>query len=269
MQLRSALFASFVMVSALATTAAAAFTTGFEAPTYVSGQLSGQDSWTGTTPATVRVRTADEISAELSASGLNPAAPVHGGTQAVLVTGTAGSSSTFRPIAGLSTENRVILDVWARPLSPGTTAESTVGSNYGNIFMTMEDPANVRATAFRFGVVNDATTIDYATADQTGLWRASGVTWAPDNWYHLTMDADYTTKTYDFFIDGVQVNSEPIPFYNTTSASFDKTRIFRGSGQAGMIVDDLSVASVPEPTGAACLLLAGSAMFLRRRGSRA
>lgn len=270
MQLRFTLFATFVLVSALATTAPAAFSTGFEEPTYVSAQLSGQDSWTGSTPATVRVRTASEISDELTASGRTVGDPVRSGNQAVLVTGTAGSSSTFRPITDLATESRVVLDVWARPLSPvGTTEQSTVGSNAGNIFMTMEDGAGIRATAFRFGVTETSTTIDFATAEQPGLWRPSGTAWAPDAWYNLTMDADYTTKTYDFFIDGTQVNADPIPFYDARSANLSQARIFRGSGQAGMIVDDLSVTAVPEPTGMACLLLAGGAMFLRRRSARA
>ncbi len=267
MRLRVIVSSMFMLVGAFSTTAPAAFTTSFENPPYVSGQLSGQDSWTGTTPATVRVLTASEISGELTAAGLNPVGPVHGGTQAVFVTGTAGSSSTFRPIAGMTTEPRVVLDVWARPLTPGA-AGSTVGANLGNVFMTMEDSAGDRAAAFRFGYVSGAATIDYGTAAQAGLWRASGVVWQPDTWYHLTMDANYSTETYDFFIDGAKINTAPIPFYSAASDNFAQTRIFRGSGQAGMIVDDLSVA-VPEPTGLASLLLVGGSMFLRRRSSRA
>lgn len=271
MQFRFALFATFVLVASLTTTAPAAFTTGFEEPTYVSGNISGQDGWsTNLRPETQRVRTASEISDELSASGLNPAAPVHSGNQALLVTGTSGSSSTFRPIAGLASEAAVVLDVFARPLSPPTSDAPTTGSAVGNIFMTMEDSAGVRATAFRFGVTDTATTLDVGTARAgSTVWEPTGLTWAPDVWYNLTMEADYAAKTFDFFVDGMQVNSEHIPFYNTTSADFSQVRIFRGSGQAGMIVDDVSVAAVPEPAGIASLLLAGGAMFVRRRRSRA
>lgn len=264
------LFASFLAGSALATTASAAFVTGFEPPTYASGPLSGQDSWSATsatTTGTARVLTAAEISGELAVAGLNPAEPVHSGGQAVFVTGTAGSSSTFRPISGLETETRVLMDVFARPLTPGSTG-STVGTAVGNTFLTMEDNTGDRAAAFRFGFVNGAATIDYGTAAQSGIWRPSGVVWQADTWYQLTMDVNYTDKTYDFFIDGTKVNPEPVPFYAAASENLAQVRIFRGSNQAGAIVDDLSVA-VPEPAGLASLLLAGSAMVLRRRASRA
>jgi hypothetical protein len=50
-----------------------------------------------------------------------------------------------------------------------------------------------------------------------------------------------TAWTCDFLVDGTAVNTEPIPFYTATSDSFDHIRIFRGTGQAGVILDDLSV----------------------------
>jgi hypothetical protein len=138
--------------------------------------------------------------------------------------------------------------------------------------MTIEDSANVRAAAFRFGFANNVGTIDYATAVQAGLWRASGVEWQPDTWYHLAVDVNYAAKTYDFYIDDAKVNADPIPFYTATSANFDRARIFRGTGQAGMILDDLAVTTptaVPEPASMTCLLLAGGALTERRRRDRA
>lgn len=258
--------ASFVLAGALASPAPAA-TFSFESPTYVPGTLSSQDAWSGTTPTTVRVMSSSEIETELTNAGLNTGTTVHGGSQAVLVTGTAGSSSTFRPIAGFGGENRVVMDVWARPLTAGSSG-SNVGANLGNIFMTMEDSANVRSAAWRFGYANDVGTIDYATADQPGLWRASGLNWQPDTWYHVAMDVDYAAKTYDFYVDGAKLNADPIPFYTATAGNFDRARIFRGSGQAGMIVDDLAVnlpTAVPEPAGITGLVLLGTASLTARR----
>ena len=55
------------------------------------------------------------------------------------------------------------------------------------------------------------------------------------------MRVNYTSQTYDFSIDGVQVNTSPIPFYEAASDSFSQIRVYRGSNQAGVIVDDLSV----------------------------
>jgi hypothetical protein len=243
--------------------ASAAFTTGFEAPTYVSGALSGQDSWTDST--TPRVQTQSELAAELTAAGLNAADAVHGGSQAVIVTGTGGSSATVRPVSGLESADHVVLDVWARPLTPGASG-STVGTNLGNVFIVMEAPAgaSARAAAFRFGATVaegqlQSTSIDVLS--QGSVWMPTGVAWQPDSWYNVRLDADYATQTYDAYIDGTQV-ADDVTFVHAASTHLSQIRIFRGSGQAGMIIDDLSV--IPEP-GTLGLLLAGSIMLLTRR----
>jgi hypothetical protein len=89
--------------------------------------------------------------------------------------------------------------------------------------------------------------------------------WDEETWYRFTINADYETKTYDLSIDGTQLNTEPIPFYNAGSQNLSQIRIFRGANQAGMIVDDLSVAPVPEPASAATALVATTMLLLRRR----
>lgn len=261
----NSIVSSFVLGSAFVTPASAAFTTGFETPPYASGELNGQDTWSGSTPATARVLTATEISDELTAAGLNVATPVHGGSQAAFVTGSGGSSSTFRPITGMESETHVVMDIWARPLTPGTSG-STVGASLGNTFVTMEDASGVRAAAFRFGfsAASSTATLDYGTADQSGTWRPTGIVWQADTWYHLTMDVDYTSKTYDFFVDGTKINATSVSFYNTTSANFAQARVFRGSGQAGLIADDLSV-NVPEPAGLALAGFGTAGLLARRR----
>ena len=61
------------------------------------------------------------------------------------------------------------------------------------------------------------------------------------NWYRITMEIDYISRTYDFKVNGTAVNTSPIPFYNPAAESFNQIRVFRGTGQAGAILDDLSV----------------------------
>jgi hypothetical protein len=185
----------------------------------------------------------------------------------VIVTGTGGSSATIRPISGLQSVSHAVLDVWARPLTPGASG-STVGTSLGNIFMTMEDAsgASGRAAAFRFGATVDAgelqsTSIDVFTEGMG--WIPTGVEWQPDNWYNVRLDADYAAKTYDVYIDGSRVKND-LTFYNTNSVNLVQIRIFRGSGQAGMIVDDLSVV-VPEPSAFVLSWLVGGMMLLGRR----
>jgi hypothetical protein len=235
----------------------AQYLTGFESPPFASGAINGQDSWTTSAVVdTARVRPGTDIATDLTNAGFNPGDPVHSGSQALMVSGAGGSNATIRAIAGLSSENKVTLDVWARPLPLFNGA-----SALGNIFLTMEDPAGDRAAAFRFGT-QFGNTIDYGSSIPT-VWVASTAMWDNDTWYHLTMALDYGTKTYNFIVNGTQVNTEPIPFYNALSDNFDHIRIFRGANQAGMLVDDLVV--IPEPATVGSLLLGASAMLIRRR----
>jgi hypothetical protein len=171
-----------------------------------------------------------------------------------MVSGLGGSAATIRQISGLETEQFVQLEIWARPLSAGTT-----GALIGNIFLTMEDSSGERAAAFRFGPAG----IDYGTNIGT-VWQSSGLTWDDQTWYQLTLTVDYSAKTYNFAVNGNQLNLDPIPFYNAASDDFRQLRIFRGTNQAGMIVDDLSVMPVPEPT-SAMMVMCGFGMLAARR----
>lgn len=211
----------------------------FEAPTYVSGHLKDQDGWVNDfNDNAVRVLTAAEIAAELTATGRTPGQTVHAGSQALLITGPALATTTIRSMTGLETEQQVTLDFWVRPLA------AAAGTAIGNTFLTMENAAGTRAAALRFG---PALSIDYGSTN-TGVWVATGLTADPNTWYRITMKLDYATRYYDFFVNDTKVNAEPIRFYTVTSDSFRQVRIFRGTGQAGMILDDLNVtASVTAP----------------------
>lgn len=203
--------------------------TGFEPPTYTTGPIGGQNNWTNDqNDNAARVLTATEIAGLLTAAGQTPGQTVHGGSQALLVSGAGVASTTIRRVSGLESSNTVALDVWVRPLP---------GAAIGNTFVTMESSTGVRAAAFRLGPANS---IDYGTA-VAGVWQPTGIVWEEGTWYRITLEVDYTAKTYDFLIDGVKANVDPIPFYTATSDSFSQIRIFRGANQAGMIVDDLSL----------------------------
>jgi hypothetical protein len=204
--------------------------TGFEPPTYTSGPIEGQDRWTNDANGNaVRVLTVEEITDFLEASGIAPGQPVHSGDQALVVSGPLFASTTIRRITGLESETDVTVDFWVRPLS---------GASVGNVFITAENAAGTRAGALRFGPNNS---IDYGTAIQ-GVWQATGLTWDANTWYQITMKLDYESRTYDFLVNGTAVNTSPIPFYTATADSFSQLRIFRGTGQAGLILDDLSIA---------------------------
>jgi hypothetical protein len=49
------------------------YSTGFESPSFISGEIAGQDSWTlNQNPGTSRVLTNSEIATELTNAGLTP-----------------------------------------------------------------------------------------------------------------------------------------------------------------------------------------------------
>jgi hypothetical protein len=205
----------------------------FEPPAYTSGLVENADNWTNDQNGNAaRVLTASEISSELAAGGLTPGATVHSGNQALLLNGGNVATTTIRRFTGLENQSNVVFDVWVRPLAAGS-----IGTAIGNVFLTIENASGTRAAAFRFG---PAFSIDYGSTN-SGVWVASGLIADPAAWYHLAMRLDYKTRTYDFYVDDVKVNTSPIAFYTSTSESFRQVRLFRGANQAGMIVDDMKV----------------------------
>jgi hypothetical protein len=209
------------------------FETGFELPNYVSGPLEGQDFWLNDQHGNVvNVRTAEQIAAELAATGRAVGQTVRSGSQALLITGPSLATASVRPVVGFENQDKVNLTVWVRPLGAGTS-----GNAIGNTFVTVENSAGTRAAAFRFG---GSFGIDYNSAN---LWVPTGLTWNEDTWYEFTMQLDYSADTYDLLIDGVKVNANPLPFYVAASDRFEQIRIYRGANNAGAILDDLKVVS--------------------------
>jgi len=246
--------------------AQAQYSTGFESPPFTSGALNGQDSWSS--GGLVAVRAVTEIEAELDASGLAVGTVVHSRDQALLVSGSGGGVTSRRLISGLEDMKAVSMDVWVRPLLPRADVGAT---NIGNAFIVLEDSSGQtagRAAAFRFGYYDNgsgavAPHIDYAINTQ-GVWQDTGLSWDADTWYNVRMDVNFATQSYDFILNGTQINTSPIGFYQGNPVtSFGAVRIYRGSNQAGMIVDDLTV--VPEPGVVSLLAMGSAALLLRRR----
>jgi hypothetical protein len=236
---------------------------------YVTGSLLLQDNW-GSPSRSPRVQTAAEIADELTAAGLNPANPVRTGDQALLVAKIDNSTEVSPPggylvrntLIGLETETKVTADFWLRPLTSGLGADpagtpagngKTIGERQGNIFFGIMDSQSGgderRVAAVRFGVDTvgaDPYTnvverhIDYGT-NVAGVWAKSGALWQADTWYNFRFDMDFTTKTYDFFVNGDKANAAPIPFYQTDAIDAGKFFVSRGTNQAGAILDDVRI----------------------------
>jgi hypothetical protein len=263
------------------------WSTGFEATTsefnpvpYVTGSLFAQDGWDlGGAMRSPRVQTAAEIAAELTAAGLNAGQTVHSGEHALLVSkmdsepeGTGYFVRDIFPTPNtLDAATKVVADFWARPLTGGLGANptgtpsgngKTIGEREGNNFFGIADnddgPNGQRAAAVRFGVdVGTAGAlplygniserhIDFAT-NITGVWVKSGLLWEPVQWYNFRFLLEYTTKTYDFLVNGARVNSTPFTFYHPAAEAAKRFFVSKGTNQAGSILDDVSVMPfVPE-----------------------
>jgi hypothetical protein len=226
-----------------------------------------------------RVQTSDEIAAELTAAGLNVAQPVHSGTQALLVAKIDTADETtgyfvrdiFPTPNTLDTASKVTVDFWSRPMDSGAGGDPTpgvpdgndrtIGERLGNVFFGVSDTndggSGQRIAAVRFGVdtlpdqkpMYDGIAerhIDFAT-NISGVWVKSGLLWEPDQWYNFRFEIDFTTKTYDFFVNDEQANEEPIIFYHTAAEAARRFFVSRGTNQAGAILDDVSVMPFVEP----------------------
>jgi hypothetical protein len=202
----------------------------FETPTYLSGVLDEQDGWQcNDNSASCQVLTASEITNFLDSITNITDNPVHSGSQALVFSGPGVAANAYRYFTGLETETDVTMDVWVRALE---------GSPNGNVFVPLENSSGTRAAAFRIG---PAYSIDYGLVG--GAWVPSGLVANPGEWHHIKIHANYSTKTYDFFVDDVQVNTNPIPFYTSTANRLDRVHLFKGAGQIGMILDDLNIST--------------------------
>jgi hypothetical protein len=242
---------------------------------YTEGLLAFQDNWDlGGADRSPRVQTSDEIAAELTAAGLNVAQPVHSGNQALIATKPTTNVETtgyfvrdiFNSPNTLDSATKVTVNFWARPLTGGAGADPsgapsgnnvTIGEREGNVFFGIADSndgsSGQRAAAIRFGVTNPSGTppmygnitarhIDFASATAgSAVWVNSGLSWQADQWYNFKMILDYTAKTYDFYVNGAKVNSDPIVFYHTAANVAKRFFVSKGTNQAGAILDDITV----------------------------
>jgi hypothetical protein len=240
---------------------------------YTSGSLLFQDNWDlGGVDRTPRVGTSAEIAGYLTAAGLNVGQTTHSGDQALMVIKPSSATETtgyfvrdiFNTPNTLDTATKVTVDFWARPLTGGLGADANdtppgnnvdVGEREGNMFIGIADTndgsSGQRAAAVRFGVDAAAGTqpvygniverhIDYAN-NPTTVWTKSGLLWQPDHWYNIRMIVDYTSHTYDMYVDGTKANSSPITFYHTAANVAKRFFVSRGTNQAGLLLDDISV----------------------------
>lgn len=241
----SGLAATFCLFSTSAFPATV-YQTGFEAPTFTTGALSGQDNWSG---------------AGFGATTLVETAVVHNGSQAVIITPGAGNNifgAQHSDPASLSSNSILTLSDYANFSSAGTpTYWTPLGSFYsagGDILLNVDTSGQIVLSI-------------------NGNNTATGVHVSTGTWTQLGLAINYSTETVTGYDNGVAVG--PAVAFNDTSDLNLTTFVFysqpnpAASPQVAYF-DDLSISTsaAPEPASMVTALAGLAALGLLRRFRR-
>jgi len=240
--LSKALICLALLVAALPATADVLFSTGFEAPDYVTGDLTGQQGWTISTTTT-----------NVSVTGLS--GYVIEGAQSMLVTGNAGRAA-MHSISGAGNLTRIEVKL----------AKAQVNTGQWWVALQKADGSG-RSGVFGF---NNGNIQYYRGGSGWTTYSAFSAATA----YAFTADVDIANKTYALWVNGVLVDAA-IPTYSTAAVIPEQVYLYRGYlSLTGLdtwanyaVADSLAISSVPEPSSLLALVagLGGVAGYIRRR----
>ncbi len=195
------------------------FTETFESPGIVTGDLNGQNRWTAAPAGQALVQTGVGRS----------------GSQAVALTG-GSEAATIEHLVGTVGESVVWIDMYA-------SIDLASGSPYRDYPDISEAPAHT-VSVFSMNADGDI----YAYNGNSHTWvlatQSGGI---PGNTYHrYTVKQNYTSKTWDLYIDGVQrlVN---LGFRDASVVEFTLFSV-KGTKDGNVFCDDISI-STTKPAG--------------------
>jgi hypothetical protein len=257
-----------VLLSALALSAVAAsqavvlYSTGFEAPTFSTGNVGGQDGWAVDSGSATRF-------------AVNTALPKTG-SQALRANGGATDwafpTLNYTPGAG-----QIVRIKGSIARTVGAAAASSSFAYAIDVYSNL--PTFQRTT--RFGLIYNAGVIQPFVTSRfaAGVFNPAGAVTsvlvggavAQNTYVDFVADMNYTTKTLDLKVNGVSVTGgSTIPFAGLTSTQVGDADFHLSSVSAATDnghLDDYSVEVVPEPATMAALGL-GLAAVARRRKSK-
>jgi hypothetical protein len=236
---------------------------GFEAPRYIAGELSGQDTqgpW---------LKDAGTATAVVQSTVTN------GGTQAVQYTRPAAAAGDTRygvlkPLT--PTGSLQVLRVnWSMNVQQTQVPTVDFGPFFG---VEGYDAFNdVPKLIGSLGV--DASTGDVLIQESgSGAFIETGLVVPFNQWNNYSLEMNYVTKTYQAYVNGAAVG-DPEPFVDPGITSFTAAPIstLAASGGAGLLApgtayfDNYGIEIVPEPSTVAIIGLASLGLLRRRRSS--
>jgi hypothetical protein len=252
-----ALLASAVLSCASTASAAVLYATDFEAPTFATGSIVGQDGWTATSGAgNVTIQ--------------NAPAAAHSGSQfafynTVNATNAVPSKFAWKPInapaSTFTSEPILVASVFTAIASnPNTTRTAVAGLDLYNI-------AGQRIAALNFGT--DGTVLPL---DPSGAVALSTPTTASlDQYNRLTITVNFQNQNVRYFFNGTEIATSTSA--NATDFGDGDIYSIRTSNPAGssgghqILWDDLAIGTIaiPEPMTFIVIAPAAAALLVSRR----
>ena len=224
------------------------FSTGFEAPTYTTGPLDGQDGW------------------------FQPIGAASAFTVQTVTVNNGSRAVQINP-AGQATEGIFHLDAYDT-----SQAGNPPGVTYSGAFdLATTGTANeFRFTAYN-GLFKPLGAIVVLPGGDIDVDSGSGLTTTSASvgtgvWHTFDLQFDFATDDISAFLDG-NIIASGLPFLSTQTPIFGAVQFQAdpgGSGTQTMFVDDITVTAskVPEPATLSFLALGMAALMGLRRASR-
>ncbi len=180
--------------------------------------------------------------------------------------GSAGKSYALTDTSPAVNTAPVLTATWSSP------ADSIVSIEW----KTQWTATDLACQAFVGGGWGSAATIMNVTGGSVSLFSTDGWNllidqYSTDTWYTIRIDLDQAAKTFDAYVNGSLVLDNKSFVAGGVTANFiqfvgDYSAVDRNGG-AVLYMDDLNVATVPEPASLGLLALAGGILCVKGRRS--
>jgi hypothetical protein len=210
------------------------YATSFEAPTFTTGDIFGQDGWTDTASSTVAVVSARDART---------------GTQSVFIDSAPETSPYFgwKPINHSPGSNIVSTSIWMKP-----SDDSRGNSDFG--FLSYDIAGSLIG-----GIIFAGPTVTVVDTLSTST-STNGVV-NLGQWNELRNDYNFATKLMTSYLNGAALAT-----VSFTETNFGDADIYMNpTGFSTVYADDLRIEVVPEPATMAALALGVTGLVRRRR----